>query len=205
MSELVIMKGSEIFTSSLAISEGVGIEHQNVISLIKKYSYLEDLSTFQTGKLSTKGRPVDIYYLTELQSTILITLMKNSEKVINFKVALSKAFFKQQKLLQQILSQQKNAEWIGKRQETKVIRKECTDIIQEFIEYAKAQGSKSANTYYMNFSRMQVTGLFLLEQKYPNARDVMSMKQLNLIEMADEAVCNVIKEEMMANIEDVDS
>ena len=48
----------------------------------------------------------------------------------------------------------------------------------------------------MNLSRMELTGLFLLEQKYPNARDVMSIRQLHLIEMADEAIAISLEESM---------
>jgi len=43
---------------------------------------------------------------------------------------------------------------------------------------------------------MELTGLFILEGKYPNARDVMSMRQLNLIEMADEVIAQSLKESM---------
>ena len=48
----------------------------------------------------------------------------------------------------------------------------------------------------MNISKMELTGLFLMEQKYPNARDVMSFRQLNLIEMADEAIARALDEAM---------
>ncbi len=126
--------------------------------------------------------------------------MKNTPVVRQFKSTLAKEFFKQRRILQRILSQKDNAEWMVKRQETKQVRKECTDVIQQFIEYARLQGSKSAEKYYMNFSRMELTGLFLIEQKYPNARDVMSIRQLNLIEMADEAVAISLQDSMSKEI-----
>jgi len=197
---LVIVEGNNVFTSSLAISQGVGIDHDNVIKLIKKYSYIDILSVFETREQKTKGRPLNVIYLTELQSTFLITLMKNSEKVIEFKSTLTKAFFKQRKILQQILTQKNNADWLSRRNDTKVMRRECTDKIQEFVKYAISQGSKSAEKYYMNLSRMELTGLFLLEQKYPNARDVMSIRQLHLIEMADEAIAISLEESMKVGL-----
>ena len=82
------------------------------------------------------------------------------------------------------------------REESKYIRRECTDVIKEFIEYAIKQGSKSAAKYYVNLSKMELRSLFLLEQKYPNAREIMNMKQLTLIKMADEAVRVTLEEEM---------
>ncbi len=198
--ELIVLKNNKAFTTSLIISEGVGLEHRAVISLLKKYSNTKTLSAFEMLKVSTKGRPIEVAYLTEIQATFLITLMNNSEKVIDFKEKLTHAFFKQKKILQQLLSQKDNQEWIEKRKETKVVRRECTDIIQKFVLYAESQGSKSANMYYMNISKMELTGLFLIEQKYPNARDVMSIRQLNLIEMADEVIANSLQDSMNKEI-----
>ncbi len=200
MKEIVMVRGNEIFTTSLAISEGVKIEHKNVIALIRKYSYLEDLSAFETAYVRTKGRPISVIYLTELQATLLIVLMNNSPEVLQFKITLTKAFFKQRKILQSILTQKQNAEWLLKRNETKVMRLEATDQIKRFIQYAIDQGSKSAHMYYMNISKMELQGLFLMDQKYPNARDVMNFKQLNLIEMADEAVKISLQEGMDAGL-----
>jgi len=203
MTNLIIFRGGKMFTTTLAISEGINNDHNSVVLLLKKYSYLEDFSGIEFHKYKKEkgaGRAAEVAYLSELQATILITLMKNSPEVIDFKVKLAKAFFKQRKILQQIMIQKENEEWLIKRSETKVMRRECTDVIQEFIEYAKEQGSKSAEKYYMNFSRMELTGLFLIEQKYPSARDVMSIRQLNLIEMADEAVSISLKESMANKI-----
>jgi len=200
MGVLVVMKGNNVFTTTLVLAEGLCVEHKSIIKLLKTHSNVEELKRFEIAKVRTKGRPIDVAYLDELQATILITLMKNSPEVVAFKVKLSKAFFKQQKLLQQLLSQQHNADWIEKRQDTKIMRRECTDKIQKFIENAKEQGSKSAEKYYMNLTRMELTGLFILEQKYPNARDVMNMRQLNLIEMADEVIANALEEGMVLKL-----
>ncbi len=198
--ELIVVKGINVFTTSLAISEGVGIDHKSVIKLIKTHSNTELLKRFEISKLSTKGRPIDVIYLDEMQATFLIMLMKNSTKVIEFKEKLTRAFFKQRSFLQQLMSQKQNQEWIVKRQETKAMRRECTDVIQKFIAYAKEQGSKSSDKYYMNFSRMELTGLFLIEKKYPNARDVMNIRQLNLTEMADEAIAISLEDSMSKSI-----
>lgn len=200
MGELVIVNGKKIFTTSWIISENLNIQHESVIRLIKEYSNIEELSRLQIGELSTKGRPIKIFLLEELEAIILVSLMKNSPDVIVFKVNLAKAFIKYRNLAQQLLAQQKDAEWIVKRSETKVMRRECTDIIQKFIVYAKEQGSKSAEKYYMNFSRMELSGLFIIEQRFPNTRDVMSIRQLNLIEMADEAIAISLQDSMNKNI-----
>ncbi len=200
MGNIVLVKNNELFTTSLAIADGVNNDHETIMKLLKKYSYLESLSGFEIGELRTKGRPLKIAYLTELQATLLIVLMKNSEKVIAFKEKLTKEFFKQRKFIMREAVKRQNDEWLRTRNDTKKMRRECTDVIQQFIEYAKAQGSKSAEKYYMNFSRMELSGLFIIEDQYPNARDVMSIRQLNLIEMADEAIAFSLKDSMEKNI-----
>lgn len=200
MKGLAVIRKNDVFTTSICIAEGVGVKHTNVMDLLKRYSHMECLIRFETEKVLTGGRPVEVAYLNEEQATFLITLMKNSEKVVNFKHALVMEFFKLRRTLFRKAVNEKNLEWLTKRQETKIMRKELTDTIQEFVEYAKSQGSKSADKYYMNFSRMELTGLFIIEQRYPNARDVMSVRQLNLIEMADEAIAISLKESMDAGI-----
>lgn len=200
MSELVVMEKNDIYTTSTIISENLNILHENVIKLLKKYSHIDELAVVQTRKVSTKGRAIIEYLFTEEQALILVSLTKNTPEVIKFKVGLVKAFIKYRKLTAQLLSQKSNQEYVEKRQETKIMRRECTDVIQEFVEYAESQGSKSAPKYYMNFTRMELTGLFLIEQKFPNFRDVMNIKQLNLIEVADEVIANSLKESMEKQI-----
>ena len=190
MGELVIVNGKDIFTTSIIISENLNLKHDNVVALLKKYGEIPELALFETEKLSTKGRAIINYLLTEEQALILVSLMKNTAEVIKFKVNLVKAFIKYRRIAQHTIIQKQNTEWIEKRQDTKVMRRECTDVIQEFIAYAKAQGSKSAEKYYMNFSRMELTGLFL----------IMNIRQLHLIEMADEAVAISLKDSMSKNI-----
>jgi len=196
MDDLIVMQKNDIYTTTLIISENLGMKHDNVVALLKKYSSIEILSMFKTDKLSTKGRAIVNYLLTEEQALLLVSMMKNTPKVIEFKIKLVRAFIHYRKLASQLLSQKQNVAWIEKRQDTKVMRRECNDVIQEFIAYAKEQGSKSADHYFSNFTRMELNGLFILEKKYPNARDVMSMRQLNLIEMADEAVAVSLRESM---------
>jgi len=200
MQGLVFVEGNEVFTTSIEIAKGVNHSHTSVLRLIQNSMDLEIFNTLKVKKVATKGRPSDVYYLTEEQATLLIALMRNTPVVRVFKNNLVREFYKQRRMIESLASQRNNAEWLNNRQETKVVRQECTDVIQEFVAYAKEQGSKSADHYYSNLSRMELSGLFILEKKYPNARDVMSMRQLNLIEMADEAVAVSLRDSMDAGL-----
>lgn len=194
MEDLIVMQKNNIYTTTLIIAENLDMKHEHVIKMLKKYEEIEILSRFEIRKLSTKGRAIVDYMLTEEQALILVSLMRNTTKVVEFKIKLVRSFIHYRKLASQLLSQKQNVDWVQARSNGKVMRRECTDAIQEFVAYAKDQGSKSADKYYMSLSRMEVRGLFIMEQRYPNAREVMSMRQLNLIEMADEAVAVSLRE-----------
>lgn len=200
MYNLVLIRGNGVFTDSAILADGLNMNHRSVINLLKVHGGIHVFQNIQTIKKRVWKKEIDVFVLTELQATLLISLMKNSVEVIEFKIKLVEEFYKQRQILMQLLANKQNAEWLDKRVNSKEVRKEATDTIQKFIEYAKSQGSKSAEKYYMNFSRMELSGLFLIEQKYPNARDVMSVRQLNLISMADEAIAISLEESMLNNI-----
>lgn len=89
-----------------------------------------------------------------------------------------------------------NAEWLEARKAGKFIRREETDIVKQFVEYATSQGSKNAHHYYSNISKMENKALFLLDQKYKNIRELLDMGQLMMIPVADKIVSKALKEGM---------
>jgi hypothetical protein len=89
---------------STAIAEHCGIQHKNVLELIDKHlPSIEGafgILAFETRAQIRKAnagttREYDqrIAYLTEQQATFLITLFRNTDVVVRFKLALTKAFF----------------------------------------------------------------------------------------------------------------
>ncbi len=49
---------------------------------------------------------------------------------------------------------EKDEKWLGIRRETKQVRKNETDMIQKFVDYAISQGSTHANTYYTHLTNL---------------------------------------------------
>lgn len=86
-------------TTSLTIAEGTQNDHASVIKLVR--TYLDDLKEF--GLVGFEIRPrlqgqhggsdVEYAVLNEQQSTLLLTYMRNSDIVRQFKKALVKAFW----------------------------------------------------------------------------------------------------------------
>lgn len=93
---LVYMDGKkEPYTTSEIIAECAGVKHHAVQEHIRKN--VKRLERF--GKVAFEMRPLPSgqqakdYILNEQQATLLITFLKNTEQVANFKENLVKAFF----------------------------------------------------------------------------------------------------------------
>lgn len=98
MTDLVTLSGDTAVTSTLAISEGTGAQHKNVLGLVRTYH--EDLEefgrvAFETQPFATAGgiQTRELAQLNEQQATLLLTYMRNSQIVRSFKKSLVRAFF----------------------------------------------------------------------------------------------------------------
>lgn len=96
--EIVKVENGEPMTSTLQIALGLGIQHATVIKLVR--TYMPDFQEFggvrfRIQSFETGGGVQQRKYapLNEQQATFLMTLMRNSPRVIEFKKALVKAFF----------------------------------------------------------------------------------------------------------------
>lgn len=96
---LVTLSGGNAVTTSLVIAEGTGVQHQSLRELIQdNLADFEEFGVvrFETGKPSegsVGGRPVKYAVLNEQHATLLMTYMRNSEVVKEFKKRLVKAFY----------------------------------------------------------------------------------------------------------------
>ncbi len=189
MKELILLKNNDVFTTSLVIAEGTGNEHESVVSLIKKY--VKDFECFgrieftdlKSGK---RGRPTKVCYLNEQQATLLMTFLSNSEIVVKFKVELVKQFYQ----MRQILLEKQTALWQNTRLESKMNRLKETDEIKALVAYAKENGSKNADKYYITFSKLANHAVGLDS----NQRNHATTNQLNNLILIENIINHVIKE-----------
>ena len=99
MKELVFIRGEKPFTTSLVIAEGTDNQHESIIRLIRKHlDRFERWGKIKFSRVKNEnplgGRPTVIAELNEPQTMFLISLLANTEKVINFKAELVQNFFK---------------------------------------------------------------------------------------------------------------
>ena len=195
--DLVVLEKNKPVTTSLIIANGVKTEHHSVITLIRKHTKsLQEFGTVEFQIRKSGGRPLEFAILNEEQTTFLITCMRNTEIVIEFKIKLVKEFYKMKKTLIAIIERQTDEDWKRNRSIGKITRQEETDTIKEFVEYAKLQGSTKAEMYYQNISKMENKGLFLIEEKFKNIREVLTGQQLQVLCSADQIVINALKDGM---------
>lgn len=108
MSNLVFLEPDDLneipFTTSKLVAEHGKVRHKNTLDLIRVHE--DDLKEF--GRLAVESRPLKtkggiqsetVYHLNEQQATLLITFMKNSKPVVQFKKNLVKQFYVMQKEL----------------------------------------------------------------------------------------------------------
>jgi phage regulator Rha-like protein len=96
MSELVKVIDGVPTTTLSVIANGIGVSKKAARDLLIRYeSAIDSVTEFKMRKVitPTKGRPVEDWILDEPQASLLIMMMRNSEKALTFKVALVKEFY----------------------------------------------------------------------------------------------------------------
>lgn len=149
---IVQIKNEDVFTDSKVIAEGTNNQHHTITRLIRTYkNQFKELGKvgFKIHALAS-GQKTKIYQLNEPQATFLMTLLKNSPVVIEFKLRLTQEFYR----MRMMLLSRKNSGWLETRQNGKMIRRSETDAIQQLIDYAIAQGSEHAEKLYLTYTRM---------------------------------------------------
>lgn len=86
----------ELRVSSKTITDRTWVEHRAVLQLIGAHLHtLEKFGpvAFEMRPLPGGGNPMRVAHLNEQQGTLLMTFMKNTESVVEFKVELVKQFY----------------------------------------------------------------------------------------------------------------
>lgn len=190
-----IMKG-EPMTTTLILAEGMKLDHRSVMKLVTKYEKelnCHGVVRFEIAQIKGPGRRWKFAWINEEQFVFLVTLMRNTEMVLKFKSVLTKEFFRLRRIIANALAQQATPEWIGERTTGKVARREETDTIKAFVQYAKDAGSENSKTYYSHYTKATNKALFILEAKFPSLRDVLSGHQLQILAAAETAVTKAIR------------
>lgn len=94
----IINQDGTLVVTSETIAEGTQNQHKNVLQLIR--TYRSDLEEF--GRVESQTRPFEtvggtqwreVFLLNEPQATLILTYMRNMDRIRQFKKALVRAFF----------------------------------------------------------------------------------------------------------------
>lgn len=99
MTQLVQARGGEPVTTSLVIAEQTDNQHKNVLELVRRYAAdFETFGTvaFETRPFETAGgtQKREVAILNEPQTTLLMTYLRNTERVRLFKKAVVAEFYR---------------------------------------------------------------------------------------------------------------
>ena len=185
MNELVVLKKNDCFTTSRVIAEGTSVKHRSIQRTIEKH--LKRIERF--GKVrfkitpSPSGQNQKVYFLNEEQATFLITLLRNTDMVLSFKSELVRQFYAMRKFIME----RQTEEWRATRKQGKLTRKNETDVLKQLVEYAKEQGSKSADKLYIVYSKLAKKAISV------PSRDKATIMELNNLNLAENIILHCIK------------
>jgi len=147
-------------TTSIVIADALGRSHLITIRLVRQH--LVTLEQFGEvnfkSLLNPQGSDTEYAILNEDQATLLITMFRNTKIVIDFKVALVKAFSEAKKEIQR-LSQENSLLRVA----LQLKRDAHNPMIQELTEQRLIQGKVTEHHHCMNESKLCnsiLTGLY---------------------------------------------
>ena len=168
-------------TTSLVIAEKFGKRHDHVVRDIRKLvTQLPGGGVPNFGErdyIDERGKVQPSFSITRDGFT-LVAMGFTGAKALQFKLDYIAAFNQMEKALQSQALNRQNIYWQQKRIEGKQVRLAWGGCVQEFVAYAKAQGSQSSEKYYMAITKMEYSALELVKQ----AADKHFMDSLNAIE-----------------------
>lgn len=191
MCELVELKGNDVFTNSKVIAEGTGNQHHAVREIIKKYrSDIEEFGTLRiSNEESSGGRPMELFYLNEEQATFVITLLRNSKKVVEFKKELVHQFY----AMRRFILEKQSKQWTDTRLANKENRLKETGVIKMLVDYAQKQGSTHSDKLYVAYTK-------LAKAVVRGKRDFVSVTDLNNITLVESIILQTIRIDMSAGM-----
>lgn len=197
--DLVKVNQNAVFADSRIIAEYFNKAHRQVLQSID--NLIENLNEADAEKYATLFKRKEWinelnrkypYYEMNRDGFSLLVMGFNGKDALKWKLKFIEAF----NLMEKTILNQQNNEWITTREQGKLIRKNETDVIQEFTNYAKEQGSQSAQFYYKHYTNATYKALQLLENKKPKTRETLDLLQLHQLLLAEDIVTKTIKQEM---------
>lgn len=197
MNDLVKITDGVPMVDSVAVAKRFGKVHRDVMRAIGNLDCPQDflMRNFAQSTYEVRGHTYDSYLMTKTGFCFLCMGFTGKEAA-HWKVAYVNAFEAMERAIHQ---KTEGVEWKQARLQGKSARKSLTDAVKSFVDYAKSQGSSSAERYYTNITKMEYAALEMTEKGQPVPKDFRD--QLDLMDLgflvAAEQVCKLALEEGM--------
>jgi phage regulator Rha-like protein len=197
-----LYKGKEPRVSTFDIFKGFGYaEHRTLKRLISNsmdgfLKYGAVFEALQSASNKRRGGQEKSFFLNEEQFMLLVVISKTTPESLELKMRIVDEFVRMRNALASIAANRNSLDWQEVRANGKQVYFQKTDVIKQFVEYATDQGSKNAAMYYANIAQMENKALFFFEQKYPNVREVLNIRQLTCVATADQVIEKALQDGM---------
>lgn len=190
MSVLVEIKGGDLWTTSHSVATEFDRRHNNVMRelerLIKRGTI--DVRDFaHISYIDSMGRKQRAYELNERAFLTAMPFIGGEKSEAGQKRLVDEFLVMRKQLARQALQSQ-DAYWQQKRLEGKSVRLALTDTVQNFVSYAKKQGSQNAEKYYLSITKMEYAALELVKQAgdkhFRDTLDAVQHSELTVVELA---------------------
>jgi len=190
--QLVYTKRNKNYTTTRIIAKKFDKKHAYVVRTLEKI--IEDFNNLRViashpyfMKKIGEYRGVEFeYYELDRELFSLLVMRFKGKEAFEWQVKFNQAFYQMEETLIKMKNNQQNEMWLGQREQSKLMRREETDVIKQFVEYATKQGSTKAQFYYKHITSAVYKCLGLIQYKQPKLRetlDIMETHQLILAEM----------------------
>jgi Rha family phage regulatory protein len=203
---LVAAERGEPFTTSLVVADRFGKRHADVLRSIENILKTEGIEefcqrSFALAKYAArKGEHRNMYHMTE-EGFVLLVMGFTGQKAMMWKTKFIEAFRLMAQELMRLQNQKANLQWQEARTLGKHKRRELTDVIRDFVEYAKVQGSEHPQNYYMLLSKCEYRALFIIDHAVgSNFRDRLTANQLGNLRTAEDIAEKALADGMAAGL-----
>jgi Rha family phage regulatory protein len=182
--QLVETRAGKAVTTSLLIADKFGKRHSHVLEAIQKIEAPQSFTepNFRLSEYTDPtGRALPMYSVTR-DGFMFLAMGFKGKKAAEWKVKFIGAF----SLMEERLLRQHNLSWQQVRLEGKTVRRELTDAVSEFVEYATLQGSQNARLYFQSITMMTYRALFFVKAASPKPfRDMLDTMQAIFLATAE--------------------
>lgn len=190
--QLVYSQKELVFTTSRILAQKFGKRHEHIVRKID--NLINDLDKIKYPKNGVvkfnkiqeiyRGTTFDVYEMNR-PAFSLVAMSFTGKKVLKWKVKFNEAFYEMEKAIYSKRLNAQSAPWLAQREQSKLARREETDVIKEFVEYAQRQGSTKAHFYYKHITSATYKCLGLIQYKKPKLRDTLDLMQTHQLILAE--------------------